>query len=150
MARLTISALLGDRFFIAATLLALPVWLLIYLLPIASLAAVSFSWQLLLTLGLLFPVLEELVFRGLLQGALLRRPALAKRSWGITPANLITSLLFVLMHLLHQTVLVSALVFIPSLIFGELRDRFDSTRPAIFMHLYYNLGLLLVLTLKPL
>ena len=122
MARLTISALIRERFFLVAILLAPPVWLLIYLLPTPILAGVSFSWQQLLLLGLVFPVLEELVFRGLLQGALLRQAPLAKRSLGITPANVITSLLFALTHLLHQTPITAALVIFPSLIFGELRD----------------------------
>lgn len=145
---MTVAGYLRDRIFILSCLLALPVWLLIYFTPILSWSGSSFSWFQVVALVLLFPVLEELVFRGLIQGSLLRVPVLVNRSLLFTNANAITSLLFAALHLIHQPIPMAALIFIPSLIFGELRDRFGSTRPSIFMHVFYNLGLLLVLTSK--
>lgn len=138
-----------DRFFIAALLLAPPVWLLVYIVPLPALSGYQLSLTQLFLQGLLFPVLEELAFRGLVQGYLLRLPLLAERQLGVTGANGVTSLLFAAAHLIHRTPDMAALTFFPSLIFGELRDRFGTTRQAIFMHVYYNLGLLLVLAHKP-
>lgn len=145
---MTVAVYLRDRFFILACLLALPVWLLIYFTPILSWTGNSFTWFQVVALVLLFPVLEELVFRGLIQGSLLRVPLLAKRPLLFSNANAITSLLFAALHLIHQPIAMAALIFIPSLVFGELRDRFGSTRPSIVMHVFYNLGLLLVLMSK--
>jgi membrane protease YdiL (CAAX protease family) len=138
-----------DWFFLAATAVALPVWLLVYFTPLLPLPGREFSLVQLMVLGLLFPLLEELAFRGLVQGYLLQLPRLATRVFGFTGANAVTSLLFAAAHLFHQSPLIAALILLPSLIFGELRDRFASTRPAMFMHVYYNLGLLLVLMYRP-
>jgi hypothetical protein len=49
-----------------------------------------------------------------------------------------------MLHLFHQPFNIAAWILIPSLAFGELRDRFGSTRPSIFMHVYYNSGFMLV------
>jgi membrane protease YdiL (CAAX protease family) len=137
-----------DRFFLIGLILPLPVWLLIYHTDLLPLAAVELSWKDLLLVGVLFPVLEELAFRGLIQGYLLQKPALSSRSIGITGANGVTSLLFAALHLISQPVGLAVLIFFPSLVFGELRDRFNRTLPSIFMHVYYNVGLLLVLSYK--
>ena len=145
---MTVTVYFRDRFFVLACLLALPVWLLIYFTPILSWTGSSFTWYQAVALVLLFPVLEELVFRGLIQGNLLRMPVLAKRFLVFTNANVFTSLLFAALHLIHQPIPMAVLIFFPSLIFGELRDRYGSTRPSIFMHAFYNLGLLMVLMSK--
>lgn len=138
-----------DRFFLAAVLVAPPVWLLVYMTDLLPLTGRDLTLPQLLVLGVVFPVLEELAFRGLIQGHLLRLPRLASRQLLFTGANLITSLMFAAAHLFHQPPATAMLILLPSLVFGELRDRFDSTRPSIFMHVYYNLGLLLVFMIKP-
>jgi membrane protease YdiL (CAAX protease family) len=148
LTRLDFQGLLKDRFLLASLFFPLPVWLLIYYTDLLPLAGVELNWKVLLLIGLLFPVLEELAFRGLFQGYLLQKPVLASRSIGITGANGITSLLFAALHLMSQPVALAALIFFPSLVFGELRDRFSSTLPSILMHVYYNVGLLLVLSNK--
>ena len=38
-----------------------------------------------------------------------------------------------------------AIIFFPSLVFGELRDRYQRTLPAILLHSFYNLGFYLTL-----
>jgi uncharacterized protein len=144
-----VGTLFKDRFFLLSLSLAPPVWLLIWFTDLLPLTAQDFTPSQLLVLGLVFPVLEELAFRGLIQGYLLRLPQLARRRFGFTGANGVTSLLFAAAHLFHQSWPVSLLILLPSLIFGELRDRSGSTRPAIVMHVYYNLGLLLVLIYRP-
>lgn len=91
-------------------------------------------------LGFLFwqPVLEELLFRGMLQGQFLRL-AWGHQHWrGITVANVLTSVLFVLLHLLHHAPLWAVAVFMPSLIFGKLRELHASVLPALLMHSTYN------------
>lgn len=93
-----------------------------------------------LKLSLLMPVLEEIVFRGGLQSGLVTRELFA-RSWsGISLANLLTSLIFAALHLFSQPPLWAALVFIPSLVFGWARDRYDSVVPCMILHATYNVG----------
>lgn len=98
------------------------------------------EWKLLLWLVLLYPVIEEWLFRGLLQGGLLRlrwaRPALL----GVTRANVLTSLLFAAAHILAQSSGWAALVLFPSLLFGWFRDRYDSVLPGTLLHIAYNLA----------
>lgn len=95
---------------------------------------------------LLWPLAEEIVFRGLIQGWLSRK--LAGADWpgkpespkltGITPANVLTSLLFALAHLFQHSLAHSALVFFPSLVFGYFRDRNGSLCPPVVLHCVYN------------
>ena len=148
LTRLAYQDLCKDRFFLAALFFPLPIWLLIYHTSLLPLKALELSLTGLLVVGLLFPVLEELVFRGLIQGYLLQKPVLSSRSIGFTGANGVTSLLFASLHLINQPAGLAGLIFFPSLVFGELRDRFKSTLPSILIHVYYNAGLLLVLIYK--
>jgi hypothetical protein len=91
-------------------------------------------------LVLLWPVLEELVFRGGLQ------PALGAGTWGrrslcgFTAANGITSLIFAGAHLFTHPPLWALAIFFPSLLFGYFRDRHDSLLSPIILHVGYNLG----------
>ena len=92
---------------------------------------------------LLYPILEELVFRGLIQGWLLK-----KIHWALGPlsgANLLTSVLFAAAHLLHQSPLLAASIFIPSLVFGWLRERHGRLAGCMLVHGGYNAGFLWVL-----
>jgi len=93
-----------------------------------------------LQLTLLMPVLEEIVFRGGIQAALISRPVFARNWAGVSLANLSTSVLFSLLHLVSQPPLWAALVFIPSLVFGWARDRYNAVIPSILLHSVYNSG----------
>jgi len=137
-----------DCFFIIAVGLGPPVWLMLLFTSWVPLTVRAFTLAQLLVLVLLFPVLEELAFRGLIQGYCLRVSQLRARRFGLTGANLLTSLLFAAAHLLHQPLWIAALIFLPSLIFGELRDRFESTLPSMVLHSYYNLGFFLALMFR--
>ncbi len=87
-----------------------------------------------------YPVLEELTFRGLLQGAALKFEPLA-RSWiGFSGANLLVSLAFVSLHLLYHPWMWSLAIIAPSLVFGFFRDRTGSTLPGMLLHIWYNAG----------
>lgn len=133
--------LLDDRQFHWAVAAALPVWLVGYFWMMPD---PDWRWPLrvpreLLLLGLLYPVAEEALFRGMLQGWLLER-GLARRRLGITGANWLTSGLFTGLHFIAHPPLAAASVLLPSLIFGHFRDRHGSLCAPIVLHVYYNLG----------
>lgn len=91
---------------------------------------------------ILYPLVEEIVFRGWLQGGLLGRAKFSKRWARISLANVTSSLLFALLHALYQPFLWALLIFIPSLVFGYFRERHSSLYPCIALHALYNLGFL--------
>ena len=99
---------------------------------------------LLLSLIVWQPALEEMLFRGVIQGQL-KEIHWARATWlGISYANLLTSTLFALSHLLYHTPLWAFAVFVPSLIFGHLRDRYGCIYPAMLVHIFYNAGYFLL------
>lgn len=89
-------------------------------------------------LGLL-ALVEEVLFRGLLQEWLRGHPAFL-RSWGpLTLANLVASICFAAAHLFAQPPLWAAGVFFPSLVFGWIWDRHVRILPCALVHFGYNL-----------
>lgn len=138
----TCRGILHDRHFLWAVLAALPVWLAGYLWFAPT---TDPAWPLsrprdFLFLGLVYPLVEELLFRGLLQGWLREHAALRSRRLGVSGANLLTSAVFTGLHFLAHPPLAAAAVFLPSLVFGHFRDRHDSLRAPILLHMYYNIG----------
>jgi membrane protease YdiL (CAAX protease family) len=90
---------------------------------------------------LVYPILEEIVFRGLIQE--LVHDYLSKSSLGpVSVANLLTSLLFAGLHFVYHPPLWAALVFFPSLVFGFFKDRTGSLTAPILLHVFYNAGFL--------
>lgn len=85
------------------------------------------------------PVLEEIVFRGMLQRELLQTRWGSRRFCHLTGANTACSLAFTAVHFVHHPPLWAAGVLVPSLIFGWLRDRHDGVAAAVGMHILYNL-----------
>ena len=98
----------------------------------------------LLLSGLLYPILEEFIFRGGLQSELHKREKLSRSVVGLSLANVITSTVFAAMHLFNQPPLWAALVFFPSLVFGWTRDRYGNIQAAIMLHSTYNAGFILL------
>jgi len=92
------------------------------------------------TVAVAYPILEEIVFRGGVQPALLTKALFTKRIFGLTLANATTSLLFAAAHLLNQPPLWAMLVIVPSLVFGWARDRYQRILPSILLHMLYNAG----------
>lgn len=108
------------------------------MLPLATLAL----------LILVYPVLEEVVFRGVIQPTLLE--VSQGRSVGpLTLANILTSGLFAAMHLINHPPLHAALVFLPSLLFGLFRDRSGSILPGMILHVSWNAAVFLAAGLTP-
>lgn len=93
-----------------------------------------------LFLVLFQPAVEELLFRGFLQGRWLQSRWGRSSLLGFTAANLAASLLFAVSHLFSHRVEWAAAVFLPSLLFGYFRDRYDSLYPSILLHIFYNAG----------
>ena len=93
----------------------------------------------------LYPVFEEIMFRGWLQPFLFNKWRFCRiQHAGISGSNVLTSVLFAALHLINQSTLWSLSIFFPSLIFGYFRDRYQTLVPSILLHGLYNLGLILV------
>jgi len=131
-----------DRQFMLALLAGMVVWLAFWLFFPGLLPAVPLKANvpLLLSLVLLQPVLEELLFRGVVQGQFRLRIWGGEKRWGMTYANLLTSVLFVLAHAFYHLPLWAVAVFVPSLVFGYFRDRYGNIYPSLVLHVYYNMG----------
>ena len=131
----------ADPLFFAAVAAALVYWLALYWVTQVS---PDPGWPLreplrFLYPALLYPVVEELVFRGLVQDLLHRH----LRPWHLGPlshANLLTSLLFTALHFVNHAPLWAAAVFFPSLLFGFFKDRTGQLAAPIVLHVYYNSG----------
>ncbi len=131
-----------DPQFVLAALAAPAVWLALYA---AAQKPVNPSWVLadpvrFASLALAWPLLEELVFRGAVQPRLARTAPGARENWGITTANVATSVLFATAHLVAHAPALAAAAFGPSLVFGYFRDRYASIIPGAVLHVLYNAG----------
>ena len=130
--------LLRDRQFWLAVLLPLLFWFAWWLaMPTRSQPLPASFW---LNQVFLIPLLEEVIFRGWLQGRLLRSHKMRRYCCGISWANLATALLFSLAHFFTHPPLWALAVIIPALVFGYFRERHNSLYPAILLHVYYNGG----------
>ncbi len=124
--------------FVTVLLVAVVIlWLLHDLLPPFS-SSIEFHWHLWLSLVIWQPLVEEILFRGIVQGQL-RKRRWARQEWlRISAANLVTSILFVTVHLYNNPPLFSIAVIVPSLVFGYFRDTCHSVYPAILLHSAFN------------
>ena len=120
------------------------VWIFGFGLDFDSFARASFRTVAIL---LIFPVLEEIVFRGLIQDYLSNKITDWDSFLGITWANWLTTLLFCVTHLVTRSMLVASLVIVPSLLLGALRDRGFSIKALAAIHLYWNGGVYLLIGL---
>lgn len=131
-----------DAHFALALLAAVPVWSVLAW-AVGPALFQPHGWTGGLAFVLLWPLIEELLFRGLLQGQLLRLVSTSGRPRRIGPitwANALTTLAFVALHLLAQPLAWALAVALPSLVFGHLRERFASVWPSVALHLFYNAG----------
>ena len=125
------------RFLLAIFAGIFVLWAIHDMLPPFS-SGFEFHWTLWLSLVIWQPVVEEILFRGILQGQLI------KTHWGkravmrITAANVVTSILFAAIHMVNNSPLFALAVFIPSLLFGYFRDSCNSVYPAIVLHAAFN------------
>jgi membrane protease YdiL (CAAX protease family) len=135
------AALHRDPLLLAAVLAGPLCWLLLYGLQGPD---IHWGWPLrepwLFLLPVLFyPVIEEIIFRGLVQE--LVHDYLSKAALGpLTVANLLTSVLFTALHFIYHPPLWALLVFFPSLVFGFFKERSGGLKAPILLHAFYNGG----------
>ena len=87
----------------------------------------------------LYPMIEELIFRGLVQEYIEKKISKNTILKALSWANIFTSLLFVLMHFIYHSPIWAMLVFFPSLVFGYFKERYGHIIPSILLHSFYNL-----------
>ena len=123
----------------AAVWLALPFLAVVQPLPWPHIFSLSFLvavlWQ---------PTVEELLFRGCLQGWLFTHEWGKHSFVGISIANLLTSVVFSGAHIATHSLPWALSMLFPSLLFGVLRDRSGSVFPPLVMHIFYNAGYFLL------
>jgi len=106
-------------------------------------AATVHSWSLLASLVIWQPLVEELLFRGVLQGELRRHAGMVRSRYGFSLANLLVSAVFAGAHLVNQPPGWALATFFPSLLFGFFRDRTGSVLPGLLLHVAFNAGFFL-------
>jgi hypothetical protein len=77
------------------------------------------------------PFVEELLFRGLIQGAFTRRV-------GPTAAIFVTALIFCFAHVLNEGPFAPLVLFPPALVLGYLRHRYGRLAPGMIAHGTFN------------
>jgi hypothetical protein len=92
-----------------------------------------------------YPLLEETLFRGVIQGQLRKKKWALATVLNLTVANWMTSVLFAGFHFFYHPPLAALLILIPSLVFGYFRDLYKSILPSLALHSIYNLLFLLLL-----
>lgn len=101
-------------------------------------SSLTFKWMQLASILIWQPLIEELLFRGIIQGQLTKYEWCRQAIFKITSANVVTSILFAGMHMLNNTPIWSLTIFIPSLLLGYFRDTFNSVYPSMVLHSIYN------------
>lgn len=114
-------------------------------LTIGCVIAVTLGWNAeeiadpayltLLSVVLIQPLLEELIFRGYLLSRLLPpHPAQHDQARAVV----LQALAFSLLHVVHHPVIWAAMILVPGLIFGWIRVRYGSVIPAVGLHVAFN------------
>jgi len=130
-----------DPVFLAAVGAALLYWGLLFVI---STPASDLAWPLrepmrFIYPALLYPIIEEIIFRGFIQ-AFIQSHLRPWRLGPLTHANLITGLIFTGLHFINHPPLWAAAVFLPSLLFGLSKERSGGLAAPIVLHVFYNSG----------
>jgi len=132
---------LMDRLFVLALVAGVAVWSVLWFTVFPTFSVTQDSIVKIVILAVVwYPVLEEVLFRGVVQKYLFNKPWGNTTLAGFSVANWLTSLLFVLAHLWYQPEMWAISVLIPSLAYGFFRDRYASIYPSILLHSFYNAG----------
>ena len=91
-----------------------------------------------LILVILYPVLEEIIFRGILQPCISSR--VSGSLLGVSFSNVITSVIFSITHLIYHDPIWALGTFVPSLAFGFCLERYKTLQAPIVLHCLYNSG----------
>lgn len=102
----------------------------------------NFSFRNLLFIGMIYPILEEITFRGFLTDIFLKLKFARDSFSGISGANLLTTFCFAFFHWAIQQNSLALLVLFPSLLYGWTRERYDNLYAPIILHICFNLMLI--------
>jgi uncharacterized protein len=97
-----------------------------------------------IVLCLSIAVLEEVIFRGGIQGGLLRNEIFKISLLGLSRANWLTSLLFAVAHLWQHPLVLVPGYFAVSLVLGYFRERYNGILVPVALHAWFNLVLLIL------
>ena len=128
-----------DRYYLLLISLPIPVWF--YLSSFSEINYLPFDK--ILTLIILFPIIEETLFRGILLPFVSNK--FPQRWKSITVANVATSILFSISHLYAHDPIWAFATFLPSLVFGWAQERYNNLLAPISLHSYYNAGWFLLI-----
>lgn len=135
----------NDPCFVGAVLAAIVYWIVLSVAGAGSpLRRAGSDPLVVLSIVLWQPLFEEVFFRGVLQGILLKETGRRLLCGPLTLANLATSVVFALAHLPTHQFLWTGGIFVVSLALGYLRERLGSLYPPALLHMYYNGGYLLL------
>ncbi len=131
--------------FLSALAIGAVVWFVLPFLVVAQ----PLPWLRIFSLAFLVatlwqPIVEELLFRGCVQGWLSTHGWGRQSFVGISLANLLTSVIFSGAHIATHSLPWALSTLFPSLLFGVLRDRFGSVLPPLALHIMYNAGYFLL------
>jgi len=104
----------------------------------------DFKWLIIFFLGVAVP--EELFFRGFVQGRLNRFFGRKFELFGVKFGYglILQSALFMLVHLPQSFAPIRFLVFFPALLFGILREKYNSIFPSVILHAVGNFFVMFV------
>jgi len=130
-----INRLHREKRFLFLLLAPVPLWIYLY-----STKATSYIYtvEFFITFALLYPIAEEVLFRGVMQPLLEKKLPANNRT--ISTANVVTSLLFSTAHLINHSPLWALATFVPSLIYGYTMERYKTLYRPIILHCFYNAG----------
>ncbi len=143
---LSLHQLFRDKAYLTAIFLAPFIWFSLYYSGVGVTGPdwLSRHFSLFLQLVLLYPIVEELVFRGLIQEKLWQTRLSRLSIYCVSMPNIVTSIVFTGFHFISHPPVWAVTVIIPSLIFGFFRDRYQHVLPAIILHVFYNSGYFLL------
>lgn len=128
-----------DLRLLAAAVAPLLVWPWI---PVWDESVFSAGWAGAVVFCVSVAVLEEVIFRGGIQGWLLQRASFKRSTAGLSRANWATSSLFALAHVWLHPVWLAPGYFAVSLVLGHFRERYHGILVPVALHAWYNLVLL--------
>lgn len=92
------------------------------------------------------PLLEEMLFRGVIQGWLLEKDWFNQVTAGASRANWFASIAFAGAHLWQHSLILLPGYLLVSLLLGHFRERYGGILVPVLLHGYYNLGLIIIST----
>lgn len=96
----------------------------------------------LIIVAIIYPLVEESLFRGIIQPSIAKK--FSRSFFNLSVANIVTSGIFAITHLINHDPLWAIGTFLPSLAFGFCQDRYKTLQASMALHCYYNAGYFLI------